>query len=711
MLFFPFVFALVMFAFGISALRLNPRRPANQILAAVCFISALMFLAQLAARYQGAQYAIDQISNPMPWVRVRFACIGLLCPMMVWLCYYVVSGRYTDRANLVRKMIPWIAISAALVVVAFSETFKSSDSRPDRILNGPLYPVYFAVMFSCQLALCVASIVVERRLSGIRRLEFRFITIPFGYLSLAALFAALLDLLFAGRHPAVLDAARALSTLAFPVFGICAWSVTSRRIYHGSQVLLPLAQNLGLVGSIALVAAFALTLLPRAEMGLYSIATVIALACALAMTLHQRLNGSPFRRSEAHGNAVVRDLHAISRAGLDPDDFLGRCESLLATFVSGSRVQILQLQDDRYERGTLAFATQSLAGTPLHSEGSASVVALARLHSRSNSSVLRARMEAERIHLIVSSHWSENQPSVIIAFGERENGLPFTHPEIEILGRLAEIIDSLYTKARFSLQARQAEQLATIGLVGAGIAHELRNPMEAIDTFAQLLPTRLNDHQFLHDFAEVIPGEAKRIQALAGQLLDLSRPRTYTFLPVDIHAVIADSLALLRTQASAANVDIVFDSHPGVPTVLADAQALRQVCLNLLMNSIRSISHAKRPGRITVRVTKMVDAILLDVEDDGPGIPSSVMGSLFRPFVSADKKGGLGLGLAICAEIARVHRGGITADNLPDGGARFRVHLPVTPDAIAPNPNRGDRKDGPTSKSRIDFSNSKAITS
>jgi len=682
MFFFPLTIALLMTAFGVAALRLNPRRPTNQVLAAVCFVSALMFIFQLIARYQGARYAIDLVSNPMPWVRLRFACIGLLCPLMVWMSYYVVSGRYTSRANLVLKLAPWAVISLVLIGISFTEAFKGSASRPGLNLDGPLYTVYFATMFICQAVVCVATIAVARRLRGIRRLEFHFITISFGYLSLVVVLTAFIQNFFRDV-PWLLAILQALALLVFPLFGLTAWSVTSRRIYHSSQVLLPLAERIGLLTAIGLPTVFVLRWLPASEAGPTVGAAIVATACVAFLFLDEKLRGLLNLKSEQRINAVAAQLHHVASMEADPDRLIERCEAVLGDLVVASRVQILKLQQDHYERGDLSFAISELSHSSLIIEGSASVVALARLHRRENADDLRRRLEREHIHLLVSPRWSEHEPGVLVAFGERETGVPFTYPEIKILRALAEIVEGIYTGSRFALQARQAEQLATIGLIGASLAHELRNPIVAIDTFAQVLPKRLHDVRFLKEFAEVIPGEAKRIQILAGQLLDLSRPRKYEFAPADLRTILSETLVLLNSKACDENVDLTFEPTATHQSMVADASALRQIFLNLILNGIQSIAETGQRGRIVIRTADADGHVVIEVEDNGPGIPEKIRRRLFRPFASADKKAGLGLGLATCAEIVKVHRGSITAENLPAGGALFRVSLPISSDAVA----------------------------
>lgn len=225
-MFFPLVTALVMLGFGIGVLWLNARRPTNQALAAICFISVLIFAAQLVAKHLGAQYLIDRSTNPLPWIRLKFALIGLLSPLMVWVCYYLVSWRYSSHRNLLLKLLPWVALSIFLFVFPFTQGFKPDTSLPGNVQQGPLYLLYFAPMLIGQIAVCASSIVVARKLTGIRKLEFTFITIALGYLSLAAV---LVETIYATwpKIPGVLELTRLLSYSVYLVFGVSAWNVAS----------------------------------------------------------------------------------------------------------------------------------------------------------------------------------------------------------------------------------------------------------------------------------------------------------------------------------------------------------------------------------------------------------------------------------------------------------------------------------------------------
>jgi len=542
-------------------------------------------------------------------------------------------------------------------------------------LDGPLYRIYFVIMLVCELAVCTASVVVARQLTGIRRLEFRFITIAFVYLSLAAIIAALMHNVFPDV-PWVLAMARTLAVLVFLVFGISSWSVTSRRIYHSGQVLLSLAERCGVAVVLGLCTVYVLRRIPLSDNPWPTVA-VIGIACAFFYFLDDKLREVLNLKSEQRIQTVTKQLQAAASAEFDPALLIEKFESILADYAVGSKVKILTPELNQYERRDWVLTNQELIHTPLLAEGWVSTVSLGREAKHDKTDALKTRLEVEHVHLLVSPHWSDNEPGVIIAFGERENGLPFTYPEIKTLRTLAEVVDGLYTRSRFSLQARQGEQLATIGLIGAGLAHELRNPLVVIDSFAQLIPRRLHDAQFLKEFAELVPGETKRIQALAEQLLDLSRPRKYEFVSVDIHDVIADSLSLLKQKAKTADVSLQTEASAAHSKIVADPQALRQVLLNLVLNSIQSIAQTQRPGRVLVRTADAERGVVIETEDDGPGLPDTIRSRLFRPFASVGKKGGLGLGLAICAEIAKVHHGEIVAESRSTG-ALFRICLPIT---------------------------------
>lgn len=296
---------------------------------------------------------------------------------------------------------------------------------------------------------------------------------------------------------------------------------------------------------------------------------------------------------------------------------------------------------------------------------------------------LRELLERKKWAALIFPGW-ETSPTLILAVAERETRLPFTFPELRALRALTNVVESLYTRCRLALQARQAEQIAAIGKLGVSIAHELRNPMWTLSSFSQLLPERINDPQFLKNFAAIVPEETKRIEALAEQLLDLARPREYNLVECDIHVIIEQTLTLLGAQFAGGGIEIFSRLEAENPQAVVDKDAIRQVLLNLARNAAEALqANAVERRKIEIRTTGTETHLQIEVSDNGPGIPDALRSKLFTAFASAEKKAGLGLGLAVCKEIVAVHGGEIAASNITDGGTLMTVVLPRRTGAAA----------------------------
>lgn len=682
MFFFPALIAVFLLGVGIAALSLHAKRAINQVLAAVCFAGVLFFAAQLTAKYEAAKYLATGVGSPLIWVRFKFAIVALISPTLVWLCFYVASGRYDNRRQLIRKMIPWVCLSCFLAALAFTEGFKPSDSLPGRERYGPLFTLFFGPMVVGQLAACIASIGVASKLTGLRRLEFQFIALPLGYLTLAAV---VVDLCYAFWPSAALHLiTRIVSYLVYVAFGISAWSVTSHRVYHRQQVLLTIGQRFVVVGPIAFSAFWLASIIQRYEdraTAAAAAATVVGVAMILAFALDDWIRTRFRMNAENRVNEVSSQLHSVAKRQSSPTVLVEHFEVVLAG-VSKAPVRILLKEGEDYGRGWEALPLRLVEDRAALADGWYSLTARSRVRDR-GSQDLREFLERKKWTALIFPGW-ETSPTLILAVAERENRLPFTFPELRALRALTNVVESLYTHCRLALQARQAEQLAAIGKLGVSIAHELRNPMWTLSSFSQLLPERVNDAQFLKNFAAIVPEETKRIEALAEQLLDLARPREYNLIECDIHVIIEQTLTLLGPQFAGAGVNIVTQLEAETPQAVVDKDAIRQVLLNLAKNAAEALqANPVETRKIEIRTRGTETHLQIDVADNGPGIPDALRSKLFTAFASADKKAGLGLGLAVCKEIVAVHGGEISASNGQHGGTLITVSIPRRTGAAA----------------------------
>jgi two-component system, NtrC family, sensor kinase len=226
---------------------------------------------------------------------------------------------------------------------------------------------------------------------------------------------------------------------------------------------------------------------------------------------------------------------------------------------------------------------------------------------------------------------------------------------------------------------RRAERLASFGALASGVAHEIKNPLVAIRTFAELLPERYSDTDFREDFSKVVIREIARIDALVDRLRGIAAIAPPQVGTVDIRDPIRDTIALLRAQLEQTRTVVSCDFQDSAPFVAVEEAQLKQLFLNLLLNSIEAMGPG---GEVTVRVScrdlRGSQWTVTEVSDTGPGIPELLRSTIFDPFFTTKARGS-GLGLAICRGIIDAHRGTIRAENRLDrSGTKIVVEFPAT---------------------------------
>jgi signal transduction histidine kinase len=237
--------------------------------------------------------------------------------------------------------------------------------------------------------------------------------------------------------------------------------------------------------------------------------------------------------------------------------------------------------------------------------------------------------------------------------------------------------------------ALRAEQLAAMGHLAAGMAHELHNPLTIIKMLVQraLTQNEAGAHAELVTLQgpvlagrdlNVVDDEVTRLEGLVRSFLDFARPPLPERRVVDVCSLVDQTLALVAGRASAAGVTISFDRPPRSIRTAIDPGQFRQIVLNLVLNALDAV---KTAGRIDVRLWQEKDGELaLRIADSGCGLPRELGQRIFDPFITS-KETGLGLGLSICKRIAEAHGGTIVGANRPGRGAEFVVRFPAT----APN--------------------------
>ena len=228
-------------------------------------------------------------------------------------------------------------------------------------------------------------------------------------------------------------------------------------------------------------------------------------------------------------------------------------------------------------------------------------------------------------------------------------------------------------------QLSQAEKLAALGQTMSGVAHELNNPLATILACAERLAGRRTDETTRRDL-DAIHNAAERAARIVRNLQTFARKRHTTRTTVDLNQVVRDTLALRAYEQRVAHVVILEALAAGLPHVFADPHQIQQILLNLIVNAEQAMLDTRGRGSLVLRTWQDPerDAVVLEVNDDGPGVPEDVQSKIFDPFFTTKAVGkGTGLGLTVAYAIAQEHGGRIRVISQPGRGASFFLELPV----------------------------------
>jgi two-component system NtrC family sensor kinase len=240
-------------------------------------------------------------------------------------------------------------------------------------------------------------------------------------------------------------------------------------------------------------------------------------------------------------------------------------------------------------------------------------------------------------------------------------------------------------------EVAQGEKLASIGVLASGIAHELNNPLTGVLTFTSLMRKKAPDGSEDAEDLDLVIRETKRCASIIKRLLDFAREKVPVKGFFSLNRVIEDTVRFVERPASLQQIEISTELDPGLPQIWGDADLIKQVILNLLVNAQQAIEGKgnvtvrTRPSAVTSNTKTGVDAtpmVEIAVIDTGCGIPQANLQRIFDPFFTSKEVGkGTGLGLSVSYGIVKAHGGRITVESIVGTGTTFRIYLPIMPPA------------------------------
>jgi two-component system NtrC family sensor kinase len=233
-------------------------------------------------------------------------------------------------------------------------------------------------------------------------------------------------------------------------------------------------------------------------------------------------------------------------------------------------------------------------------------------------------------------------------------------------------------------QIMQSEKLAAIGQLAAGVMHEINNPLATISACVAAISGRVDalqkaERDTVGEYLEIIDKEVDRCTRIVDGLLDFSRPKGKTKGRVVVNALVEETLFLLKHHQRFKRLTLARELDQSIPATIGNAEQLTQVLMALMLNAVDAMDD--RRGKLTVRTGRnpnQADEVVVEIEDNGIGIPRADQAKIFEPFYTTKPPGrGTGLGLSICYGIVEDHRGRIEVESQPGRGSIFRVFLPI----------------------------------
>ena len=270
------------------------------------------------------------------------------------------------------------------------------------------------------------------------------------------------------------------------------------------------------------------------------------------------------------------------------------------------------------------------------------------------------------------SHLGAGDLSVAVSFANRND-------EIGDLGRNFNQMVQQLRESRLEIerlhrtQMSRAEHLATLGELATGLAHEIRNPLAGIHGVIEIIGRDLPTTSPARAVVKDVRQEIARINQIVTDLLQTARPHPPRVRKSDLNTTVEHAVMLGRQQALAKSIEIALKKDPSLPEVEHDSDQIHQVLLNLLLNALQAINLY---GKVTVTIKSQGSTAVVEVADNGRGIPPENLPNIFRPFYTT-KGEGTGLGLSLARRIVEDHQGRIDVTSTVGKGTRFAVMLPL----------------------------------
>ncbi len=298
--------------------------------------------------------------------------------------------------------------------------------------------------------------------------------------------------------------------------------------------------------------------------------------------------------------------------------------------------------------------------------------------------VFQAEMLKALRALMERNEWRQGEPANVYKFRAhaadgRELTLNISLAALqsktsEVEGTLVAVED-VTERVHLEEQMQQTDKLSSIGLLAAGVAHEVNTPLAGISSYSQMLMHQTPETDPRHQLLEKIHRQTSRASSIVNNLLNFSRVSDSRYVPVNLNRVIDDTIMLLEAQLRNTQIEVVRHYAEDLPEAPGNAPKLQQVFMNLILNARDAMSNG---GRLEITTEAGAESVVINFRDSGVGIATEHLSKIYDPFFTTKQIGkGTGLGLAVSYGIIQDHGGHITVESNPGEGTHFKITLPL----------------------------------
>ncbi len=654
---------------GLLIFLANPDRAINRSFGFLSIITTMWVGSLSVHNYSSAEEAVF-------WIRKMIGLGGML-PWAFFCLKESILAPNIDLKGLIRKTSPYLLIGLVHLALVETDWFLKSGSTRDELLHGWAWWVHLIYLPSALLFLGVESYRSLKTAEGIIKLELKVFL-------LGCLFALAAIIATSGSSLlGISEIFKVAPILVVVYFSLSGFTMTNRKIFEPRFLTAAILKYL----VILVVGILEFILLKRVIGVIFpeEIAQIFAVIGVL-MSVYpgnnvlEKFLQKLVEKEKSSSDLALQRIYELGKEHQDEELIKARFQEILMEWAGTDVAAVFMPHEEFLEYQKIKLAINSNEVNHLIENDWESFDSLERVRETGATKGLKAFMSEYNFQLVLTVFEDkEKNIAFMIGLGKRASKNPYTYSDGQTLKLLCETFRPLLEHSQIVRQIRNSEQLASVGLLAASLAHEIRNPLVAIKTFFQLLPVKYNEPSFREEFSAIIQEEVQRIEELSQSLLDSSKPSVGQMSPVSLRVVGSAAMDLVTSKGRQKGIEMTKDFTVESDFIMADASSLRQVLLNILLNAIDAIDQDQIHKKVTLGVHRGEGKLWIEVEDNGKGMSEETRKNVFKPFYTT-KTHGFGLGLTVSGEILNEHDAITRIESEPGEGTKFAIGFSPCPE-------------------------------